>query len=116
MAPPATTKPLRALAGAEQLWENALPITQRGGVTRVLAVAGNNVLVGISVTEAGQAQAREREPMPHRLLVLGLTDGKQQQEFPLPAKPILGGISAVAGRVYVATEDGSITCFAAARE
>jgi|GEM_PF-1056422 len=109
-------KPTRLLTGAEQLWENALPITQRGGVTRVLAVAGNNVLVGISVTEAGQAQAREREPMPHRLLVLGLTDGKQQQEFPLPAKPILGGISAVAGRVYVATEDGSITCFAAARE
>ena len=110
------TKPIRALAGAEQLWENALPITQRGGVTCALAVAGNSVLAGISVTEAGQAQAREREPMPHRLLVLGLADGKQQQEFPLPAKPILGGISAVAGRVYVATEDGSITCFAAGRE
>jgi len=56
-------------------------------------------------------QFRERQRLPHRLLVLSLADGQLQQELPLPAAPILGGLSAVGGRVYVATADGTVTCF-----
>lgn len=43
-----------------------------------------------------------------------LADGKEQQEFPLPAKPILGGLSAASVRAFVTTEDGTVTCLGAA--
>jgi len=73
----------------------------RGDGTESLAVASDKILVGIAVRN--KDQHKEMQRLPFRLQVLGLADGKQQQELPLPAKPILGGISAAAGRVYVTT-------------
>ncbi|MEI6232947.1 MAG: PQQ-binding-like beta-propeller repeat protein [Planctomycetota bacterium] len=99
--------------GSDLKWDNPMPLT-RGDGTDALAVAGDKVLVGFSVVNSDQSKEKQR--LPFRLLVLGLADGKEQQTLALPAKPILGGISACAGRVYVTTSDGSITCFAAARE
>ncbi|MBL8795835.1 MAG: PQQ-binding-like beta-propeller repeat protein [Planctomycetia bacterium] len=99
-------RPIKNTVGAVMKWDNPMPLASRNG-TEVLAVAGDAVLVGVSVTHS------DRQRSPFRLLVLGLADGKQQQELALPARPILGGISAVAGRVYVTTADGTVTCFAA---
>jgi len=82
----------------------------RGNGSRALAVAGEFVLVGILVTN--KDRWREQEKLPHRLLVLRLADGQLQQELPLPAPPILGGLSVAGGRAYVATMDGTVTCFA----
>jgi len=104
-------RPRTMLVGAEMLWENPMNIARRGDGTRALAVAGDCVLVGVSVTDSDQY--RERQRLPHRLLVLRLADGQLQQELPLPAAPILGGLTAAAGRVYVTTADGTVTCFAA---
>lgn len=103
-------QPLKRTIGSEIKWHNPMTLAQGNG-TEAMAVAGDRVLVGFSVTN--NDQAKERKRLPFRLEILGLADGKVQQELALPAKPILGGISAVGGRVYVATADGSVTCFAA---
>ena len=89
-------------------------IGTRGNGTESLVVAGDKVLVGLSVVN--KDQFKEMQRLPFRLLVLGLSDGQQQQELALPAKPILGGISAVSGRIYVTTADGTVTCFAASKQ
>jgi hypothetical protein len=106
-------RPIKKAFGSEMKWDNPMTLA-RGDGTQSLAVAGDHVLVGLSVTN--NDQHKERQRLPFRLAVLGLADGQQQQELPLPAKPILGGISAAASRVYVTTEDGTVTCFAAGRE
>jgi outer membrane protein assembly factor BamB len=106
-------KPRKMTAGSELRWENPMELARRGDGTKALAVAGDSVLVGVSVTDGDRW--KEREKMPHRLQVLSLADGKLQQEFPLPATPIPGGLSAAKGRVYVTTIDGSVTCFDAAK-
>ena len=103
-------RPIKKAFGAEMKWDNPMPLT-RGNGTEALAVAGDKVLVGYAVTHSDQGKEKQR--LPYRLVVLALADGKQQQELALPAKPILGGISAAAGRVFVATDDGTVTCFAA---
>jgi hypothetical protein len=78
--------------------------------TKALAVAGTAVLVGASVEN--RDMGKERERLPHRLLVLSYESGEQRQELPLPAPVILGGISAAGGRAFVVTADGALTCFA----
>jgi len=62
---------------------------------------------------AGSVTRREwfRNPMNHRLIVLDLETAEQRQELPLPGHPLQAGIALSNGRVYVATEDGSITAF-----
>jgi outer membrane protein assembly factor BamB len=104
-------QPIKRTFGSKMKWDNPMPLT-RGNGTEALAVAGDKVLVGFSVTHSDRSKERER--LPFRLAVLGMADGQQQQELALPAKPILGGISAVASRVYVTTADGTVTCFATA--
>jgi hypothetical protein len=109
--PKSPDKPRMMATGSEMLWENPMDLA-RGDGTAGLAVADDRVVVGITVTNNDRWQERKR--LPHRLLVLGLADGKLQQELPLPAPPILGGLIAAGGRVYVTSADGTVTCFAAA--
>ena len=104
-------KVVKRTIGAVMNWENPIALA-RGNGTESMAVANDKVLVAYAVTHSDQAKEKQR--MPFRFLVLGLADGKEQQELALPAKPILGGISAADGRVYVTTADGTVTCFAAA--
>lgn len=103
-------QPLKRTIGSEIKWHNPMPLAHGNG-SEALAVAHDKVLVGLAVTN--NDQSKERKRLPFRLEILGLADGALQQEVPLPAKPILGGISAVGGRVYVTTADGTVTCFAA---
>jgi outer membrane protein assembly factor BamB len=103
-------QPIKRAIGATMKWDNPMPLT-RGAGAEALAVASDSVLIGLAVTNSDQSKEKLR--MPYRLAVLGLADGKQQQELALPAQPILGGISPALGRVYVTTADGTVTCFAA---
>jgi len=99
----------RAMAvGAELLWTAPYHESDGTGLGG-LAVAGDTVLVGFSVENRDHWRARDA--MPHRLRVLDLETGKtRQDDIALPAKPVLHGISAGEGRVYVACEDGSVVC------
>lgn len=77
-----------------------------------MAVAGDAVLVGFSVENRDHWRARDE--MPHRLRVFDYGTGKKRQDdLALPAKPVLNGVSAGAGRVFVVCEDGSVVCMGA---
>jgi len=50
--------------------------------------------------------------MPHRLRVFDYDSGKpRQDDLALPSTPVLHGVTAGQGHVYVACEDGAIVCF-----
>lgn len=98
--------------GADVLWTAPYHESDGTGLGG-LAVAGNSVLVGFSVENRDHWRARDE--MPHRLRTLDDQTGeKRQEDLALPAKPVLHGVSAGAGRVLVACKDGSIVCFGAA--
>ncbi|HOX08157.1 MAG TPA: PQQ-binding-like beta-propeller repeat protein [Planctomycetota bacterium] len=47
------------------------------------------------------------------LWVLSGTDGKKLQTLTLDVKPVYDGLSAAGGKLYLAAEDGTLTCFGA---
>ena len=47
------------------------------------------------------------------LWVLSGADGKKLQTLPLESRPVYDGLSAAGGRLYLAAEDGRLTCFGA---
>jgi len=46
------------------------------------------------------------------LLAVSATDGKTLAEQPLDALPVFDSMAAAGGRLYLATEDGRVLCFA----
>jgi hypothetical protein len=75
-------------------------------------VAGDAVFVGFSVENRDHWRARDE--MPHRLRSFNYQTGERRQDdLPLPAKPVLHGVSVGQGCVFVACEDGSIVCLGA---
>lgn len=47
------------------------------------------------------------------LWVLSAADGKVQQTIPLEGRPVYDGLSAAGGRLYLAQEDGTLSCYGA---
>jgi len=47
-----------------------------------------------------------------RLRIVAATDGRTLSETSLPAMPVLDGLSAAAGRLYLSTQDGRVRCLA----
>lgn len=96
--------------GAEEVWNFGEPLARGNGAT-ALAVASDTVLLGMEVTN--RDRHKERAAMAYRLQLINFADGTVRQDLALPAPPIVGGIAVAAGRVYVTTNDGSLTCFGA---
>jgi hypothetical protein len=99
--------------GADVIWTAPYHESDGTGLGG-LAVAGDAVLVGFSVENRDHWRARDE--MPHRLRVFDYETGEpRQDDLALPAKPVLHGVTAGEGRVFVACEDGSIVCFGQGR-
>jgi len=97
--------------GAELIWQGPYHESDGTGLGG-MAVAGDAVLVGFSVENRDHWRARDE--MPHRLRIFDYTTGaKRQEDLQLPSKPVLHGVSAGAGRVFVSCVDGSIVCLGA---
>jgi hypothetical protein len=47
-----------------------------------------------------------------RLIAMSTIDGKRLAGHPLDAPPVLDGLAAAHGRLYVSTADGAVLCFA----
>jgi hypothetical protein len=95
--------------GSEVIWTGPYHESDGTGLGG-LAVAGDAVLVGFSVENRDHWRAAKE--MPHRLRTFDYESGKKRQEdLALPAKPILQGVTAGDGKVFVVCEDGSIVCF-----
>jgi outer membrane protein assembly factor BamB len=95
--------------GAEAKWATRYGEADEKGFG-ALAVIGDSALVGFSVEN--RDNWKQKQEMPFRLRRLSLADGKpQQQDLPLPARPVLHGISGAERHVYVVCTDGSLVCF-----
>jgi len=46
------------------------------------------------------------------LCVVSVVDGKKLAEYELESQPVFDGMAAANGRLYLATKDGRILCFA----
>ena len=46
------------------------------------------------------------------LQAIAAADGKQLASYPLKSLPVFDGLAAARGRLYLATKDGKVTCFA----
>jgi len=46
------------------------------------------------------------------LRIVAASDGRTLSESPLPAMPVLDGLAAAAGRLYLSTQDGRVRCLA----
>jgi len=107
--PERAARGVKMKVGNEVIWKSAYHESDGTGLGG-LAVAGDAVLVGFSVENRDHWRAAKR--MPHRLRTFDFETGKKRQDdLELPAKPILHGVTAGAGRVFAVCEDGSIVCF-----
>ena len=46
------------------------------------------------------------------MIVTDSVTGEKRAEFTLPSPPVFNGLALASGRILVASEDGSVTCFA----
>ena len=90
-------------------WTLQLPILVRGMVLAqdTLFVAGLPDLL-----KANDPAAAWNGQQGGTLLAVAGADGKQLAEFPLQSPPVFDGMVAAAGRLYLATTDGSVLCLA----
>jgi hypothetical protein len=88
-------------------WQKPVPMVVRG------MVLANDTLL-IAGPDAGQDRrglALLGTPQPGRLWSVSAADSQKQAECKLTAAPVLDGMAAAAGRLYMATTDGSVVCF-----
>jgi outer membrane protein assembly factor BamB len=95
---------LYAKADGKQLW--LIDENLRLQMTGVVLAGDTAYMAGIP-TPPDPTQKAE-------LWVLAGADGKKLQTLPLDSYPVYDGLSAANGRLYLATEDGVLTCFGAA--
>jgi outer membrane protein assembly factor BamB len=85
-------------------WTTTLPIQVRAMVLadKTLFVAGPSIA---RATEGERASSA-------RLLALSAADGRLLDEFRLDGPPLVDGLAAAGGRLYVSLEDGRVVCMA----
>ena len=90
------------------LWTRQMPI-----MARAMVLAGDRLFLAgppdvfsiddpVGALEGAQGGA---------LVVLSAAKGQQLAEYPLPSPPVLDGMAAVRGTLYLAMTDGSVLCF-----
>jgi hypothetical protein len=90
--------------GVDVLWKIRLSLRPRAMVR-----AGGVLLIGGRVNESGAAKNGAHHTVATR-------DGAIVSQVPLVASPVWDGMAAAAGRLYVALEDGSVTCLTGNQE
>ncbi len=85
-------------------WKEELPF-----LARAMVLAGETLFV------AGPEKVTDfRSPKPAGRIVLqavSAADGKKRAAYELKSPPVFDGLSAAAGRLLLATEDGRVVCF-----
>ena len=89
------------------LWTQKLPVLVRAMVLaqETLFMAGPPDIFATS----GPAAAFE-DDKENLLLVASAADGKELARYKLDSSPVFDGMAAAYGRLYIATEDGSVLC------
>ena len=90
------------------LWKQKLPVRARAMVLaeNVLLVAGSPDIVRPGSDPYAAAEGR----LGGKLLSISRKDGKTLAEYPLEASPVWDGLAVTKDSVYLATQDGTVTC------
>lgn len=98
----------------EQAWEYHDRLLDSRGLPSVtsLAVSDNAVFLGMSIYGNDKKWRDARAAMPHRLRIIELKTGEFIRDIAVPDRVLQGGIALAGGRVFVTTEDGSVTAYA----
>ncbi|HOX08659.1 MAG TPA: PQQ-binding-like beta-propeller repeat protein [Planctomycetota bacterium] len=86
----------------ENLWTQVMPV---GRVVESLILAGDKLVVGVSVTADGKRTGE--------VLVLSAKDGAKAASVALPAAPVYEGLALAGGKLYASLEDGRVICLGA---
>jgi len=104
---PAT--PQRRGAGPLQYrWQTSVPLLVRA----MLLADRSLVIAGPKERPDNQALADLRQPQPSLLLTVSAEDGNKLSSLELSSDPVLDGMAAAGGKLYLAATDGKLRCFA----
>ncbi len=98
--------------GAKERWRVNIPLTGKA-----MALAGDVLFVAgtpVAFPEGDLAKAYEGR-MGGILWAASAATGEKLAEYKLDAAPVWDSIAVAAGRLYIATQDGRLLCFARAR-
>jgi outer membrane protein assembly factor BamB len=90
------------------LWTQAVPVAARAMVLtpNCLIIAGPNL-------EQGKDEPRFKATEPAQMIVVASETGQPLAKYPIPAQPVLDGMIVARHRVYMATQAGTVECWAA---
>jgi hypothetical protein len=90
-------------------WEEDVTFRPRALVRAadVLLLAGGGQTTGLTAPLNGYD-----EKTPGQIRIYSVKDGAESSRLQLKAAPVWEGLAVTDGRLYVATTDGRITCFA----
>jgi hypothetical protein len=77
-----------------------------------MVLAGDTLFVAGPLGETHVSLAAFRGKEGIRLRALATADGKKLAELEIDAIPVFDGMAAAGGKIYLATKDGKLTCFA----
>lgn len=97
----------------EQDWEYRDPLLVSRGQPSITALAASDraVYLGLSILASGAGGRDARAKMPHRLRILDQDTGELIRDVAVPARVLQGGIALAGGKIFVTTEDGTVTAF-----
>jgi hypothetical protein len=89
-------------------WSTDAPIR-----ARALVLAGNTLFFAGTPNRGNsgdEAQAAMAGKEGAKLVAVSTDDGAKLADIPLPAPPVLDGMAAAGGRLYLSTVEGQIIC------
>jgi hypothetical protein len=93
----------------EHRWQTSVPLLVRA----MLLADGTLFIAGPRALEENRGLARLDTVEPGRLSAVSSADGKRLAECELSAAPVLDGMAAIPGRLFISGVDGSVCCLAA---
>jgi hypothetical protein len=96
----------------EHRWTQKLPI-----LARAMLMAGDDLFLAgpPDLFATSDPRGALEGTQGGRLMVLAAADGTQKAQRQLESPPVFDGLAVAAGHLYMATTDGKIVCFDAAR-
>jgi len=95
----------RAPGETKERWAKRLPI-----VVRAMIAAGNTILAAGPSETAWRAPKDTSGEEGATLMAIATADGAELSRVQMPAAPVLDGIAAAGGRVFVSLENGQLLC------
>ena len=91
--------------GGDELWQESLPVE-----ARAMLLAGDVLFVAGPRTAAVDRLRGADESREALLLAVSASDGAELARHSLDASPLLNGIAAAGGRLYISLENGEVLC------